>query len=146
MQRFVIASLALLFCATAITSAQTTTSSPPFVVEYYYKVKWGHQDEFLTLFRKNHLPLLQKQIASGRIISVEVISPRYHMPEQSRWDYRVTIVFKNVEAAFAPSEGEEAIKKELFPDQETFKREEQRRFEILQAHCDVPIVDVDLEP
>ena len=57
----------------------------------------------------------------------------------------MTIVFKNVEAAFAPGSGEEAIKKELFPDQETFRAEEERRFEILQAHWDVPIADVELE-
>jgi hypothetical protein len=35
--------------------------------------------------------------------------------------------------------------KQLFPDQATFKREEQRRFEILDAHWDVPIKDVDLD-
>ncbi len=57
----------------------------------------------------------------------------------------MTIVFKNVEAAFAPSSEEEAIKQELFPDQGTFRAEEERRFEILQAHWDVPIDDVELE-
>ena len=36
----------------------------------------------------------------------------------------MTIVFKNVEAAFAPAGEEDAIKKELFPDQETFNCEE----------------------
>ena len=30
-------------------------------------------------------------------------------------------------------------RKRLFPDQETFKREEARRFELLQAHWDVPL-------
>jgi hypothetical protein len=35
--------------------------------------------------------------------------------------------------------------KQLFPDQETFKKEEQRRFEILAGHWDAPVVDVDLE-
>jgi hypothetical protein len=34
--------------------------------------------------------------------------------------------------------------KQLFPDQETFRKEEQRRFEILQAHWDVPLVPVSL--
>jgi hypothetical protein len=33
----------------------------------------------------------------------------------------------------------------LYPDQETFRREERRRFEILQAHWDVPIEDVEPE-
>jgi hypothetical protein len=36
------------------------------------------------------------------------------------------------------------IKKQLYPDQETFIREEQRRFEILAAHWDLPVVDIDL--
>ena len=32
----------------------------PYTVEYYYKVQWGHQQEFLDLFLKNHYPLLQE--------------------------------------------------------------------------------------
>ncbi len=146
MQHFVAALLTLLFCVTPIARAQTGTSAPqsaPFVVEYYYKVKWGYQEEFLTLFRKNHLPLLQKQVAAGRIVSVDMISPRYHMPEPSRWDYRVTIVFKDAASAMQGDPPE--LVKQLYPDQATFKREEQRRFEILEAHWDLPITKVDLE-
>ena len=37
------------------------------------------------------------------------------------------------------------IIKQLYPDQETYKKEEQRRFEILDAHWDLPIKDVDLD-
>ncbi len=117
----------------------------PFVVEYYYKAKWGHADEFIRLFKKNHYPVLKKQVENGRMLRVSAIKPRYHATEDGRWDYRVTIVFKNVEAAFAPGGQEEAIKKELFTDQATFHAEEERRFEILQAHWDVPIDDVELE-
>ncbi len=117
----------------------------PFVVEYYYTAKWGHADEFIKLFKKNHYPVLKKQVESGRMLRVSAIKPRYHATEEGRWDYRVTIVFKDVEAAFAPPGVEEAIKKELFPDQATFHAEEERRFEILQAHWDVPIDDVELE-
>jgi len=29
----------------------------PYTMEYYYKVQWGHQQEFLQLFLKNHYPL-----------------------------------------------------------------------------------------
>ena len=126
-------------------SKDKPTAEQPFVVEYYYKAKWGHADEFLRLFKKNHLPVLRKQIEAGRMLRVSAVRPRYHATEDGRWDYKVTIVFKNLEAAFAPASVGETIKKELFPDQETFKREEERRFEILLAHWDVPIDDVDLE-
>ena len=115
----------------------------PFVADYYYKAKWGYADEFIALFKKNHFPVLKKQMETGRILSVTAAKPRYHATEDGRWDYRVTIVFKNATVANDPS-GEEAIIKRLFPDQDTFKREEQRRFEILLAHWDVPVVYVDL--
>ena len=38
----------------------------------------------------------------------------------------------------------EPILRELYPDRAKFEREEQRRFEILLAHWDVPVVGVDL--
>jgi len=117
----------------------------PFMVEYYYTAKWGYADEFIRLFKKNHYPVLKKQIETGRILQVTAVKPRYHATEDGRWDYKVAIVFTNLDAAFAPSSDEETIKKQLYPDQETFHREEQRRFEILLAHWDVPIVTVDLE-
>ena len=111
----------------------------PYLVEYYYKAKWGFADEFARLFRKNHLPVLKKQIESGRFLEVRAEKPRYHATEDGRWDFRVTIVFRSAAAA-ADGSGEDEIKKQLFPDHETFQREEQRRFEILLAHWDVPVV------
>jgi hypothetical protein len=126
--------------------AQTSTGAPnqPYVVEYYYKVTWGHADEFLQLFKKNHYPVLKKEIEMGRLLKVTLDTPRYHMTEDARWDYRVTIIFKNASVANEPFD-EAALQKQLYPDQETFKREEQRRFEILDAHWDLPMKAVDLE-
>ena len=40
----------------------------PYTLEYYYKVQWGHQQEFLQLFLKNHYPLLQNMVETGRMI------------------------------------------------------------------------------
>jgi hypothetical protein len=116
----------------------------PFVVEYYYKTRWGHAEEFIELFRKNHWPILKTQIETGRFLAVTACKPRLHTTEDGRWDYRITIVFKSVQAAHEHSE--ESIKRALFPDQETFRQEEQRRFEILLAHWDLPVEDVNLEP
>jgi len=116
----------------------------PFVVEYYYKTKWGHADEFLKLFKKNHYPLLKKEVEMGRMLKVWMDQARYHTTEDGRWDYRVTIVFKNASVANEAFD-EDALKKQLWPDQETYTREEQRRFEILDAHWDLPIKAVDLD-
>lgn len=125
-------------------SGTAAGSDQPFVIEYYYKVKWGHADEFLTLFKKNHLPLLQKEVQMGRMLSVSAVTPRYHMTEDGRWDYRVTIVFKNATVANENFD-EAAMAKQIYPDQDTYKREEQRRFEILDSHWDLPIKTVDLK-
>ena len=116
----------------------------PYVIEYYYKAKWGHAEEFLALFKKNHYPVLKKEIELGRMLKVSMTVPRYHTTEDGRWDYRVTIVFKNSTVANEPFD-EDAIKKQLWPDQEAYKKEEQRRFEILLSHWDLPIRTVELE-
>ena len=114
----------------------------PYTVEYYYKVQWGRQQEFLNLFLKNHYPLLKKMIDIGRVNSVRIDTPANHMTEEARWDYRVTIVFKNSTLATSANPDEERLIKQLWPDQEKYKREEQRRFEILLAHWDLPVTNV----
>jgi hypothetical protein len=119
-------------------------SAQPFAIEYYYKAKWGHAEEFLALFKKNHYPVLKKEMELGRMLKVFMNVPRYHTTEDGRWDYRVTIVFKNASVANDNFDSA-AVIKQLFPDQETYKKEEQRRFEILEAHWDLPVKDLDLD-
>jgi hypothetical protein len=114
----------------------------PYAVEYYYKVQWGHQQEFLQLFLKNHYPLLQKTVESGRMVSVKIETPAYHATEDGRWDYRVTIRFKNSTVATTANPDEEKLIKELWPDQATYRIEERRRFEILLSHWDLPVTDI----
>jgi len=127
-----------------VADAQSASSDRPFVVEYYYKAKWGHADEFLKLFKKNHYPVLKKEMEMGRISKVSMDQPRYHTTEDGRWDFRVTIVFKNATVTNEPFD-EAALQKQMYPDQETFQREEQHRFEILEAHWDLPVKPMDLD-
>ena len=140
-------SLALLFSALMpALFAQGAPPQPapdqPYSVEYYYKVQWGHQQEFLQLFLKNHYPLLQKIVESGRMISVHIETPANHMTEDARWDYRVTIRFKNSTLATTANPDEDRLIKQLWPDQDTYRREEQRRFEVLLAHWDLPVTNI----
>jgi hypothetical protein len=114
----------------------------PYVMEYYYKVQWGRQQEFLRLFLRNHYPLLRKQVDTGRIVAVKIEQPANHGTEDGRWDYRVTIRFKNSTVATTANPDEPRLLKQLWPDQDTYQREEQRRFEILLAHWDLPVTDI----
>jgi hypothetical protein len=130
--------------AQASASQQQSASDKPYVIEYYYKTKWGHAEEFIALFKKNHYPVLKKEIELGRILKVFAQVPRYHATEDGRWDFRTTIVFKNAQIANDNFDAA-PILKQLFPDQDSYKKEEQRRFEILDAHWDLPIKDFDLD-
>ena len=130
--------------AQANASQQQAANEKPYVIEYYYKAKWGHAEEFIALFKKNHYPVLKKEIELGRILKVFAQVPRYHATEDGRWDFRTTIVFKNAQIANDNFDSAPLLK-QLFPDQESYKKEEQRRFEILDAHWDLPVKIVDLE-
>ena len=140
--------VALIWAAIGMRAQQSAmganSNEQPYVIEYYYKAKWGHADEFLALFKKNHYPVLKKEMELGRMLKVTMATPRYHATEDGRWDFRVTIVFKNAAIANDNFDSSTLIK-QLYPDQETYKKEEQRRFEILEAHWDLPIKDVDLD-
>ncbi|MGA2207527.1 MAG: hypothetical protein ABSG10_12435 [Terracidiphilus sp.] len=148
MRRILLALVALAIAAGVCVPLRAQGAPPqssagePYTIEYYYKCQWGHQQEFLDLFLRNHWPLLKKIEATGRILSLKIESPAYHTMEDERWDYRVTIVYKNSTVATSANPDEEALIKELWPNQETYKREEQRRFEILLGHWDLPVTDI----
>ena len=112
-------------------------------VLYFYRTRWGAHDEFVALFRKNHWPILREQLAAGRFTSVEMATPRFHGDGRADWDVLVTITYADWAAMEAYSEAEIAAR--LFPDQATYRTEEQRRFELLEAHWDVPLESRPLE-
>jgi hypothetical protein len=128
--------LSFLFISSVCFSQQNgMPSGDYFTIENYYKVKWGHADEFIGLWKSNHYPLLKKAMEKGDIISITASKPRYHSGEDTRWDFRVTIVFRTAALAFDENLTE-PYKKQLYPDQEAYKKAEQNRFELLLAHWD----------
>ena len=138
--------LTLLWCFSfMIAGAQKNgvQHSESFTVENYYKVKWGYADEFISLWKKNHYPLLKKAKEKGEIISIVAEKPKLHSSEESRWDFKVTIVFKNSIAAFDP-DLTTPYKKILYPDEKKLTKDEQHRFELLIAHWDVMIEELSL--
>jgi hypothetical protein len=125
-------------------TAQPAKSEAAFTIENYYKTKWGFADEFIDLWKANHYPLLKKAIEKGDIISVMAEKPKLHSGEDTRWDFKVTIVFKNSEKAFDDNLTE-PYKKLLYPDPDKLKKDEQHRFELLLAHWDVMVEKVAVE-
>ena len=115
----------------------------PVTVQYYYRVRWGFHAEFLELFRRNHYPILAEQVRSGRLLSVSAAQPRFHGDGGAGWNLLVTITYRDWASVEAHSEAE--IAERLFPDQERYRAEERRRFELIEAHWDVPLEPISLE-
>jgi hypothetical protein len=108
-------------------------------VAYYYRIRWGAIDEFIELFERNHWPILRAQLEEGRFLAVRAATPRFHGDGRADWNFLVTITYRDWAAMEAHSEAEIAAR--LIPDQERYKAEERHRFELLEAHWDVPLED-----
>ena len=112
------------------------------VTWYFYTVKWGLQDEYLDLFQRNHYPILKTKEKAGRYASVRTYVPEFHGDGRADWTFAVELV---VPANEPSTPTDEEIIAKLYPDRAKFAKEEQRRFEILTAHWDVPLNRLDLD-
>lgn len=142
---FVVGLMAL--APVSLTRAQAPagqTAGEQRTVWYFYTVKWGYQDEFLDLFQRNHYPVLKEQMKRGRIMSIKTYVPTYHGDGRADWTFAVSLTYRDAAALVGPS-GEEEIVRQLYPDQAKFQKEEQRRFDILVAHWDVPLNELNLD-
>ena len=122
--------LMLLLALAAPVWAQAPGQQP--VVESYYKLAPGKADEWLALFKKWHLPILQERRKEGKILSITIYQPRLHQggPE---WDYKVILRYADYAAMGAP---DAQITKRLYPNEEELLRNEHRRWEITAHHWD----------
>jgi hypothetical protein len=135
--------LFLLAAVTAPRAAQSqkpAASTAPRTTWYFYKVRWGAQDEFLDLFQRNHYPVLKARLDAGHYASIRTFTPTYHGDGRADWTFAVELV-ERPGTTGQPTEPE--IVKKLYPDLARFRKEEQRRFELLEAHWDVPLNAVD---
>ncbi len=139
--------LLLIICANNIqaqNSKSVSSNESFFIMENYYKIKWGYADEFITLWKKNHYPLLKKTMEAGDIISVKGEKPTLHSGEDTRWDFKVTIVWKNAELGVGKEDPTLRHKSKLFPDTAKLDKDEQYRFTLLIAHWDVIVENISL--
>ena len=127
----------------AVAADSSDASAKHFTYEFYYKVQWGYFGEWMELYKKNHYPVLKRLQEMGRIVHMEAAYPVDHDGEAGRWDIRFTIVYPDVVTAYEDFD-RTAILEELYPDQETFRKEEQRRFELLIEHKDIAVSIDDL--
>jgi len=111
-----------------------------YEVEWVYRVRYGHIDEWWDIFRKYQLAILEREKQLGYVLDFRVYHPQLHTDEAARWDYRVEIVYRD----FDGSLHEDEVTQQMFPDTATLKREENRRWELTENHWDLPIYQVDM--
>jgi hypothetical protein len=109
----------------------------PVIVEWVYRIQYGHQDEWWRIFKKYQIAILDRQKQLGYVEEYTIFAPSLHTSEDARWDYRVVIVRASEDPP--PGQSETDIARKLFPDQATFTREENRRWELTTNHWDLPI-------
>ena len=115
----------------------------PVEVAYFYRARWGHHDEFVELWTRNHYPLLRAQVESGRLLSVRAFTPRFHGAGEAGWTFLNVITYRDWAAV--EEHTDPRIAERLFPDQARYTAQERRRFELLEAHWDVVLSEHPLE-
>lgn len=103
----------------------------------------GKRRRVQQLYERNHAPLLRELQRSGFITAMRMDQPFTHMAGDQRWDLRVTITYRDAEAAVLIGgdfdNAYEAARARLFPDKAKLDAEETRRFSLLEEHWDVVV-------
>jgi len=130
-------SAVLIFSLGAALSVKSadTTSGGPVIIEYYYKIVPGGMmpggpSEWLSLYLKNHHPILKQLGKEGLILSEKVYERRFH----ADWA-----------ALQEASQREPEIIRSLYPDKAAHDREEKRRWELTERHWDDVLKEVPVD-
>lgn len=121
-------------------SSTIALSSSTETIEWVFRVRYGFHDEWFQIFRKYQVAILDRQKQLGYVKDYSIWSPGLHTSEDSRWDYRIVVTRTSHDAP--PGQSESDVAKQMFPDQKTYQREEQRRWELTTNHWDLPIYQV----
>ena len=118
------------------TRAQAPPPTPDAhpIVDSYYKLAPGKTDEWLELYRTQHLPILKERQKKGEIVDIVIYRPVLHQGAPP-WDFKVTLVWRDF-AAFGDRAAQDAVERRLYPEWEKHQQAERRRWEITDKHWD----------
>ncbi len=125
-------------------SGAEPAGSAPVTIEYYYKLAPGTGQEWLSLYKKNHNPILQQLKKEGLILSERLFERRFHAASPA-WDYKVVMVWRDWAALEQAHQREPEIIRALYPNREDHDRQERRRWEITEQHWDDVLSEVPLD-
>jgi hypothetical protein len=116
----------------------------PFVLEHTYWIKPGESSRFMALFNENKLPLLQEEMAEGRILWMRISEPRLRHGQES-WDLRLTIAWRNAAVAWDDKDPARFVQKHFRDPTKRLKLEQERESLILKR-TDVPVQEYLIGP
>ncbi len=139
MKGFLVGAVFLLSALPQPGLAQQRNAPPeaPFVLEHTYWLKPGGTSRFVALFNENKLPLLQEEMAEGRILWMRISEPRLRLGQET-WDVRLTIAWRNAAVAWDDQDPSRFVSKH-FRDPAKRLSLEQERESLILKRTDVPV-------
>jgi len=110
----------------------------------FYKVPPGKQDEWLTLYKKYHYPIMQYQKAHGQVISETVYTRAIHQISPD-WDFAIEIIAPPADKRPKPEYSRSELIRKLFPDVDDYVRGEKARWSLTISHWDESWIEVDID-
>lgn len=114
---------------------QGATPRAPFVVERTYWIKPGKELQFIGLFEKNLVPLLQAKVKQGDVLWMRLSRPQFNATND-QWDLRITIAWRDADSAI---ERISRAKEQASRDAQRGAMERQIMEELVLERTDVPV-------
>ena len=121
-------SLAVALMPLCAMAQQESVTQKPFVVEQTYWIKPGKELQFISLFEKAQVPLLQGKMKEGRVLWLRMTRPNFNATIE-QWDLQVTVAWRDPESAMAQVP---QVKSQLTTEQQIMD-------ELILEHTDVPV-------
>lgn len=121
-------SLAVALIPLGAMAQQDPLAQKPFVVEQTYWIKPGKELQFIGLFEKTQVPLLQGKMKEGRVLWMRMTRPNFNATIE-QWDLQVTVAWRDADSAMGQ-----------VPQLKTpLTTEQQIMDELIVEHTDVPV-------
>ena len=137
----------LLLALTSIAQAQGNNGRgkcmQPFGISFY-KVKAGHEDEWLALFMEWHYPILKYSLQHNTLAEFKLNVPDGH-GEGAAWTFAGTYLGPKTGDLGSPPLDRAQLIEKLFGDRmEAYVAGEERRWELTERHWDTNFTELDL--
>ena len=110
----------------------------------FYKVPPGRQDDWLTLYKKFHYPIMKYEKAHGLVISETVYTRGIHELSPD-WDFAIVIIAPPADKMPKATLTRGELIRKLYPDLNAYVKGEKERWSLTVKHWDERWVKVDID-